>query len=86
MRIKSNISETGQLFLKVSSEDTTETTTRISSYLTKKVDKPIVNEIHNLVMEVGNYNGLSTIETVKQFIENSISEKQIRELIKTLEQ
>lgn len=85
MRIKNNVSENGQLFLKVSSEDTTEVTTRISSYLTNKVDKPIVNEIHNLVIEVGSYNGLNTIETVKQFIENTLTEKDIRELIKTLE-
>jgi hypothetical protein len=84
MRIELETIEFGHLCLKVYSEDTL-TTTRISSYITKKVEKPIVNDIHNLVIEVARYNGLSNLETVKNFVENSLTEKEIRELIKSLE-
>jgi hypothetical protein len=85
MRIDVKLSDNGQLYLKVYSEDTTELTTRISSYNTNKVEQPIVNEVHNLVMEVGRYNGLSDTEIVKHFVENTLTEKEIRELIKSLE-
>ena len=86
MRIKTIESENGVLVLSIKSEDdNTRTYTHISSILTGKVEEPIVNEVHNLVMQVGRYNGLSDTDIVKNFVENTLTEKEIRELITKLE-
>lgn len=86
MRIRTQIANTNLLALSVFSVDETSLfTTTISTYNSHKVEQPIVNEVHNLVMEVGRFNGLSDIEIVKHFVENTLTEKEIRELIKSLE-
>lgn len=85
MKIELKTTDVGQLLLYISNEESTEFQTRISSFFTKKVDSPIINDIHNLVTEAGRYNGLSYIECVKHFVENTLTEKDIMELIKKLE-
>lgn len=86
MRITTDAIKTNQLMLSVLSDDQESVfSTRISTFNGNKVEQPIVNEVHNLVMEVGRYNGLSDTDIVKHFVENTLTEKEIRELIKSLE-
>ena len=85
MRIKTMESEIGGLVLSVRSEDeNTHTYTRISSTLSGKVENKIVKELQDVVAEVGRYNNLSDVEIAKNFVESLLTEKEIRELIKSL--
>ena len=86
MRINTKIKDDGQLYLTVYSADQETTiTTPISNCVHNKVERKTENELHNLVIEAGRYNDWSDIEIVRFFVENTLTEREIRELIKLLE-
>ena len=85
MRIKT-IQKGYQLFLEVYSSDAeSKIETQISSIISCKVEKPTVKEIKECVLEIGRYNGLTDLQICKQFVEDTLTEKGIRELVKELE-
>jgi hypothetical protein len=85
MRINTNQKGT-QLFLEVYASDCeTKVETPISSMISCKVEQPIVKEFKDCVLGIGRYNGLTDTQICKQFVEDSLTEKEIRELIKSLE-
>ena len=85
MRIKTNQKGT-QLFLEVYASDCeTKVETPISSMISCEVEPKVVTEFKDCVLEIGRYNGLTDVQICKQFIEDSLTEKEIRELIKSLE-
>jgi len=85
MRISTNQKGT-QLFLEVYASDCeTKVETPISSMVSCKVGPKVVREFKDCVLEIGRYNGLNDVQICKQFIEDSLTEKEIRELIKSLE-
>ena len=78
--------ESNNLYLVTKSEDReTIIKTVISSFISERVKPETVTEFHKVLLEIGKYNGQSDVKTCKQFIEDSLTENEIRELVRLLE-
>lgn len=56
-----------------------------SSFSPYKISKDIIGQLSNAVIECNRWNDVSDLETAKNFVENLLTDKEIRELIKQLE-
>lgn len=85
MRISTSVIN-GVLFLETKSEDqNTATQTVISNYISERVTPEIVTEFHKVLLEIGRFNRQTDVQTCKHFIEDSLTENEIRELVRLLE-
>ena len=57
----------------------------VVNLFTNKVDKNMITGLTDAAIECSRWNDLSDLETAKNFVENLLTEKEIRELIKQLE-
>ena len=57
----------------------------VVNLFTNKVDKNLITELTDATIECCRWNGQNDIEIAKNFVESLLSEKEIRELIKQLE-
>ena len=83
MKITTQETPTG-LILKVEN-DSDQIIENIASPIDGFIKKQTIEEIRNLLVSSCRFNEQSDVETAKWFVENLLSEKEIRELIKQLE-
>ena len=57
----------------------------VVNLFTNKVDGKIITELTSSAIECSRWNGTTDLEFIKDTVENLLSEKEIRELIKQLE-
>ena len=69
----------------MSEEEYMSATAPISSILTGVVEPKVVSEFKDCVLEIGRFNKQTDVQTCKQFVEDSLTENEIRELIRLLE-
>jgi hypothetical protein len=75
------------IYLVIESNDIipTEREERICSYIDNKVLEKFIDQINAISVDCSRYNGETDIEIAKYFVESLLTEKEIRELIKQLE-
>ena len=75
------------IYLVIESNDIipTDREERICSYIDNKVLEKFIDQINAVSVDCGHYNGQNDIEIAKNFVESLLTEKEIRELIKQLE-
>lgn len=75
------------IYLVIESNDVipTERHERICSYSDNKVLETFVDQINAVSVDCSRHNGETDVEIAKNFVESLLTEKEIRELIKSLE-
>jgi len=57
----------------------------VENLFTNKVDKKLITELTDAAIECSRWNDTTDLEFIKSVVENYLTEKEIRELIKELE-